>query len=48
MLMTRFWPSFPGNDGDAECPIAFSDEETAMQAEQDQMWGDLNQLVSHW
>jgi cysteinyl-tRNA synthetase len=48
MLMRKFWDYFPGKDGDAECPIAFSAEETARQAEQEQMWADLKELVGHW
>lgn len=42
------WEHIPVKGIPPTCPIEFSEEETREQAENEEMWYNLNALVSHW
>jgi hypothetical protein len=46
--MRELWPYLVGNDTSVECPIEFSEVEVSDQAEKEEMWYKLSQLVAHW
>ena len=48
MRMHDIWLYVPGNDGNMECSIAFSEEEMEEQIKNEPMWYNLNSLVSYW
>ncbi|KAL4777999.1 serine/threonine protein kinase [Aspergillus varians] len=48
MRMRNLWPHLPGKDSQLKCPIEFSEEEVRDHTENEPMWYNLNQLVSHW
>ena len=49
MCMRDLWPHLSGKDHPSlECPIEFSEQEARDQAENEPMWYNLNELVSHW
>lgn len=48
MRMRDLWPHLAGKDAQLKCPIEFSEQETRDQAENEPIWYNLDELVSHW